>query len=119
MEAALEVAPDDSWTRTLLGLVYAQLGEIEDAATQLLQAADERRDDAEVQVLAAVAASAAGWQDSAHNAIALAEFAGEGADAELIEEARDQIEDGAEASREYLDEEIGPHALRERLNQPL
>jgi len=119
MEAALERAPDDSWTRTLLGLVYARLGEIEDAATQLLQAADERSDDAEVQVLAALAAAAAGWADAAQNAIARAEFAGEGADPDLIEDVREQIDEGAEASREYLDEEIGPHALRERLRQPL
>lgn len=119
MEQALERATDDSWTRVLLGLVYLQQGEIEDAAEQLIQAADERTDDAEAQVLAALAAAAAGWDDSALNTIARAEFATEAADSELIEEAREAIEDGAEAAREFLNDELAPHALRDRMMQPL
>ncbi|MGQ0813430.1 MAG: tetratricopeptide repeat protein [Gemmatimonadota bacterium] len=119
MEAALERAPDDSWTRLLLGLVYLQQGAIEDAAEQLLQAADERSDDAEAQILAALAAAAAGWQDAAQNTIARAEFAIEGADSELIEEAREQIEDGAEAAREFLEDAVAPGAFRDRMTQPL
>lgn len=119
MEAALERAPDDSWTRVLLGLIYLQLGEVEDAAEQLLQASEERTDDAEAQVLAALAAAAAGWDDAAQNTIARAEFASEGSDSEMIEEAREAIEDGAEAAREFLDEELAPYALRDRMTQPL
>lgn len=119
METALEQAADDSFTRVLLGLVYLQLGELEDAAEQLLQAAEERTDDAEAQVLAALAAAAAGWEDAAQNTIARAEFASEGMDNEMIEEAREQIDDGPEAAREFLDEEIAPYALRDRMTQPL
>jgi len=119
MERALELAPDDSWTRVLLGLLYLHQGEIEDAAEQLVQAADERTDDAEAQVLAALAAAAAGWEDVAQNTIARAEFASEGADSELFEDARETIEEGADAAREFLDNELAPYALRDRMTQPL
>jgi Flp pilus assembly protein TadD len=119
MEDALERASDDSWTRVLLGLVNLQLGLLEEAAEQLLQAAGERSDDAEAQVLAALAAAAAGWEAAAQNTIARAEYAAEGADKELIEEARDQIDDGAEAAREFLEQDIAPTALRDRMTQPI
>lgn len=119
METALEFAPDDSWTRVLLGLVFLQQGEIEVAAEQLIQAAEERPDDAEAQVLAALAAAAAGWEDVAHNTLARAEFANEGGDAELVEEVREHIEEGAAAAREFLETELAPFALRDRMTQPL
>ena len=119
MENALELAIDDSWTRVLLGLVHLQEGETELAAEQLLQAAEERPEDAEAQVLAALAAAAVGWADAAENTLARAEFASEGADSEMIEEAREQIEDGNDAAREYLEQEIAPYAMRDRMTQPL
>jgi protein O-GlcNAc transferase len=119
MEAALERAEDDSWTRLLLGLVYLQQGEIETAAEQLIQAADERTDDAEAQVIAALAAAAAGWDDAAESTLARAEFASEGVDSDLIEDAREQIHDGREAAREFLEQELAPYAMRDRMTQPL
>lgn len=119
MEAALERASDDSWTRLLLGLIYLQQNELEDAAEQLIQAADERTDDAEAQILAALAAMAAGWEAAAQNTIARAEFASEAADSELIEEAREAIDEGAEAAREFLLDDIAASALRDRITQPL
>lgn len=119
MEAALERAPDDSWTRVLLGLVLLKQGDLEEAAEQLLRAAEERDEDAEAQILAALTAMAAGWEDAALNTIARAEFAGDAVDAELIEEAREAIEEGQEAAREFLEEELAPHALRDRMIQPL
>ena len=119
MENALQLAPDDSWTRVLLGLIYLQQKELELAAEQLLQAAEERTDDAEAQVLAALGAAAAGWDDAAQNTIARAEFAAEGTDNELIEDAREAIEDGPEAAREFLEDEVAASALRDRMTQPL
>lgn len=119
MEVALDYAPDDSWTRLLLGLIDLQLGQIEEAATQLLQAADERADDAEAQVLAALAAAANGWADAAQNTMARAEYASEGADHELFEEARDVIDEGVDAALEFLEQELAPHTLRDRMMQPL
>jgi tetratricopeptide (TPR) repeat protein len=119
MESALEIAPDDSWTRVLLGLVNLELDDMEQGAEQLIRAADERTDDPEAQVLAALAAAAAGWDDAALTTIARVEFSAESFDEELLDEARDRIDEGAEAAREFLTEDIAPLVLRERLSQPL
>ncbi len=119
MESALELAPDDSWTRVLLGLVLLEVNETEQAAEQLLRAAEERPEDAEAQVLAALAAAAVGWEGAAQQTIARVEYAAESYDEEMLEEARERIDEDADAARELLTEEIAPVALRERLTQPL
>lgn len=120
MEQALELAPDDSWNRALLGLLHAEDGDMERAAEQLLRAAQERADDPEVQVAAALAAVAAGWDDAGHEALARADLGvEEAADRELIEEAEERIGAGADAAREMLRDTLGPSMLRERLREPL
>jgi protein O-GlcNAc transferase len=119
METALELAPDDSFTRVLLGLVQLETGEIEPAAEQLIRAAEERPEDAEAQVVAALAAAAAGWDDSAQQIIARVEFSTERIDEELLDEARDVIDEGGEPAMTFLSETVAPVALRERLTQPL
>lgn len=119
METALELAPDDSWTRVLLGLIQLENRELELAAEQLVRAADERPEDAEAQVIAALAAAAAGWEDAAHQTIARVEYSAETYDQELLDEARDRVDDGPTESLEFLTETVAPVALRERLTQPL
>ena len=119
METALDLAPDDSWTRVLLGLIQLENDEIEAAAEQLVRAADERPEDAEAQVIAALAAAAAGWEDAAHQTIARVEYSAETYDEELVDEARDRIDEGGRESLEFLTENVAPVALRERLTQPL
>src|SRR5690606_22969072 len=95
METALDIAPDDSWTRLILGLIYAELGRIEEAAEAIVQAAEAQEEDAEAQTLAAFAAAAA--------------------DAPMIAEAEDRILSGREASLAMLLESLGPSSLRDRL----
>lgn len=119
MEQTLALADDDSWTRTLLGLVYAEQGRGEEAAETLLRAADERPHDAEAQLLAALAAQAVGWDDAAQDALARAEFAEEGADAALLTEVDDRLASGADAAATFLRENLGPSILHDRLSQPL
>lgn len=119
MEATLEMAPDDSWTRVLLGLVYVETGSMEEAAETLIRAAEERTDDGEALVLAALAAAAAGWSEAAEDAIARVEYAAENMDAEVIEEARERIEDSADSARQLLTETLAPSVLHDRLMQPL
>jgi predicted Zn-dependent protease len=119
METALELAPDDSWTRVLLGLIYLEIDELEQSAEQLMRAADERTDDAEAQVVAALAAAAVGWEAAALSTIARVDFSGEDVDEELTEEARDRIEDGKAEALRFLTETVAPLTLRERLTQPL
>lgn len=119
MEAALELAPEDSWTRVLLGLVLLETEDLEQGAEQLVRAADERPEDAEAQVLAALAAAAAGWDAAALQTIARVEYSAEAFDEEMLDEARDRIDEGAAPAREFLTETVAPVALRERLTQPL
>jgi predicted Zn-dependent protease len=119
MERSLELAPDDSWTRVLLGLVYTQLGNLDEAAEQLVQAAAERSDDAEAQLLAALAAASVGWDDAAQDALARADYAPEPLDAQLLTDAEEAIVEGGDAARGLLLDTIVPSVLHERLAQPL
>jgi tetratricopeptide (TPR) repeat protein len=119
LEEALALAPDDSWTRVLFGLVLLEIGRAEDAAEELVRAAREREDDAEAILLGALAAASAGWDDAAEDLLARSEYAVEGADVKLLEEAEAAVRDGQEAARRLLRQSVGPSALRERLAQPL
>jgi predicted Zn-dependent protease len=119
METALDLAPEDSWTRLLLGLVYFELGRGSDGAEMLIAASRERTDDAEAQILASLAAAAAGWDDAAEEALARAEYAVEGTDAALLSEVGDRIAAGADSARAMLTDELAPSALHDRLTQPL
>jgi superkiller protein 3 len=119
METALELAPDDSWTRMLLGLIQLEVADVEQGAEQLLRAADERPEDAEAQVVAALAAAVVGWDGAAQQTIARVEYAAEQFDEEMLDEARDRIDNGPDAAREFLMETVAPVALRDRLMQPL
>lgn len=116
-EAALDLAPNDSWTRVLLGLVYGEMDRLEDAAEMLNQAAKDRGDDAEALVLAALSAAAMGWEDAAEDLLARAEYAVEGADARMLEEAADRVHTGADAARAFFVEAFAPSALHDRLTQ--
>jgi Flp pilus assembly protein TadD len=119
-EQTLSLAPDDSWTRVLLGLVYGELNDDEQAAEALLQAADQRLDDAEAQLLAALAAAAVEWNDVAITVLEKAAFAEEGIDPELLEEARERLEeDDPAAARAFLRDTVAPAALHDRLLQPI
>ena len=118
-EQTLDMVPEDSWTRVLLGLVQLEAGEDEVAAETLLKAAQERPEDAEAQILAALAAGSVGWEDAAIDVIARADYASEGVDQELLEEAREKLEDGNEATRAFLRDVLAPSALHDRLNQPI
>lgn len=118
-EEALALAPDDSWTRILYGLVLAELDRHETAAEELVRAAREREHDAEALVLGALAAAGEGWDDAAEELLARSEYAVEGADVKMLEEAESAVRAGTEAARRMLRTALGPSALRERLQQPL
>jgi predicted Zn-dependent protease len=119
MELALDLAPEDSWTRLLVGLLHLELGDVEEGATALLEAAAERDTDFEAQVLAALAAATQGWEDRAHEALARADLADEGRDIELLAEIEERLAVGPAAARELLFENLAPAILHERLIQPL
>jgi Flp pilus assembly protein TadD len=119
LEEALALAPDDSWTRVLYGLVLVELDRMEEAAEELVHAGRERDHDAEALILAALAAAVADWLDSAEELLAKAEYAVEGVDVKVLEEAEAAVHGAEGAARRLLRETLGPTALRERLAQPL
>lgn len=119
LETALELAPDDSWTRVVLGLVLLEMGRDEEAAEELVRAARDRDDDAEAMVLGALVAAARGWDDAAEELLATAEYAAEGADIKLLDEAEQALRAGADRARAFLRTTLGPSALRERISAPL
>ena len=119
LEEALAMAPDDSWTRVLHGLVLFELDRREEAAEELVRAAQERDHDAEAILLGALAAAGRGWDGAAEDLLARAEYAAEGADIKLLQEAENAIRAGEASADRMLRETLGPSALRERLQQPL
>jgi len=119
LERSLDLAPDDQWTRILLGLVYVETEQLESAAEELLRAAAEVTEDGEAQLLAALAAAAVGWEDAAQDALARADYLPEPIDAELLAEVTERVDEGEEASREFLRETFAPGVLHDRLIQPI
>lgn len=119
LEEALALAPEDSWTRVLYGLVLQEGDRQEEAAEELVRAAQEREYDAEAIILGALAAAGQGWDDTAEDLLARSEFVAEGADIQMIQEAESALRSGPEAAARLLRISIGPSALRERLQQPL
>jgi len=115
LEAALE-CEDDAWVRALFGLALLEAGRTEEGAESLHRASLERLDDGELQLLAALAAAAEGWEDEAWNALARAEATD--ADPEVVRDVEESIDEGAEAARELLAAEFAPSALRARLATP-
>lgn len=119
MGEALSLAHDDSWTRVLLGLVELELDHIDTAAELLIEASNERPEDGEAQILAALAAAAAGWDDAAQDAFARAGYAAEPVDRELLDDVDDRITSGPTPARALLLDTVAPAALHDRLTQPL
>lgn len=119
MEEAIVLAPDDSWTRFLLGLVRIEDRDLEGGAEALLAAAADRIEDPEAQMLAALAASSAGWDDRAEEAFARVAHSPEPLDPALHAEVDAAITAGSDAARALLLEDLVPSVLRERLIQPI
>jgi len=118
-EAALELQEEDSWTRLLVGLVYLELGRVEEGAEAVVRAASERPEDGEAQAVAALSAAAAGWDDAAQDALARAELAADPPSTELMAEIEERIAAGPEAARTLLVDTLAPSILHDRLGQPL
>lgn len=119
LEETLVLAPDDSWTRVLYGLVLLELDRGEEAAEELVRAGQERDYDPEAMLLGALAAASQEWDDAAEELLARSEYAAEGADIKLIQETETAVRAGPEAARRMLNSSLGPSTLRERLQQPL
>ena len=117
LEGALALSAGDSWLRGVLGLALVDAGRGEEGAEHLHAAAEERVEDVEVQLVAALAMGAQGWESSAWEAAARAAAAADGSERELVTEVEDALEAGPEAAERLLREDLAPSFLRERLLQ--
>ncbi len=112
---ALDLDADDGWTHTVLGLALVAEGRIDESALELDLGARLREDDAEAQILAALAHAALEFDDGAWEMLERGRLRAEGTDALMVSEAEERMEDGPDAARRLLKGTIAPSALRERL----
>ena len=112
---ACSADPEDGWARALAGLVLVSLGRIEDGLGDLLSAADLRPEDVEIALLAALASAVCDDLDRAYELIERARFRAVAGDLPIVEAVLERVDDGREASEEFLAEELASSALRERL----
>lgn len=116
---SVDLEEGDGWGQVVLGLVEAELGRMEEAARDLSSGARLRPQDVDVQFLAALAASASGYEDLAYEMMERGRQVAEAGDLPILEAVEGSIEDGAEASNTLLVQELLSGALRERLmNRP-
>jgi predicted Zn-dependent protease len=115
MAGAVERDPGNPHLRLLYALSLLQERQIEEAAEELHRAAEDLPEDGEAQLLAAVTFGALDWADEAWNALARAELSPVAPSLELLQEAEGILEAGPEAAETFLQEQIAPSMLRERL----
>jgi Flp pilus assembly protein TadD len=109
---------DDAWLRGLYGLALLETPDrAEEGAEHLYKSSRERPEDLEIHLLSALASAAEGWEDEAWAAVARAEDAADPLDRDVLAEVEEAVEDGPEAARDFLREQLGPSLLRDRLHQ--
>ncbi|NNM04308.1 MAG: tetratricopeptide repeat protein [Gemmatimonadetes bacterium] len=112
---SMDLDPGEGWSQVVLGLVEAELDRMEEAARDLSEAARLRPMDVEAQLLAALAAEAAGWEDLAYEMMERGRQGALPGDLHLVETVEARLEDGPDATNSFFREELLPGALRERL----
>ncbi len=112
---ATSLDPNDGWPRVLLGLVLSEVDRMDEAAGDLSAGAHLRPEDFEAQLLAALAACAVGWGDTAYEMVERARQVALSGDLSEVEEVAERVEAGAARSLEFLVTTMAPGTLRERL----
>ena len=114
----LQDAGEDGWTDPIRALAMLDAGHMHDAAELLYALAEAEPEDVELQILAALACAAEGWEEAAWNALARGELVATEEDRLLLAEAEERIETSPEAAQELLLEDLAPSVLRRRLLEP-
>jgi tetratricopeptide (TPR) repeat protein len=112
---AVRLDPDDGWPRVVLGLMLVEAGRLEEAVTDLLEGAHLRGDDLEAQLVAALASCAAGADGPAWEMLERGRLHAEHEDAALVADVEERLDDGVEAARALLVDEMVPEMLTRRL----
>ena len=112
---SVDLDQGEGWSLVVMGLLEAELGEMEEAARDLSEGARLRPDDVEAQLLAALAAMGAGWEDLAYEMLERGRQTAQAGDLPLLERVEGRLDGEGEDSLFLLKEELLPGALRERL----
>lgn len=112
---SVDLDPGEGWSMVVMGLVEAELGLMEEAVRDLSEGARLRPEDVEAQLLAALAAEAAGWDDLAYEMLERGRLGADSADLPLLEAVEGLLPEGESESAGLLMQEVLPGALRERL----
>jgi len=114
---AVRLDPEDGWVRTVFGLLLLEAGRDEEAIGELISGARANSDDVDAQLAAALASAAAGFDDEAAEMLERARILAAEGDLALVADVEDRIDEGAEAAREFLREDVAPDLLRGRLQE--
>ncbi len=112
---SVDLDPGEGWVQVVMGLVEAELTRFEEAARDLSEGARIRPQDVEAQLLAALVAEVAGWEDLAYEMMERGRQGATAGDLPLLEVVEARLDEGGEGAKVLLLQELLPGALRERL----
>jgi tetratricopeptide (TPR) repeat protein len=112
---SVDLDQGEGWSLVVMGLLEAELGDLDEAARDLSEGARLRPGDVEAQLLAALTAKGAGWEDLAYEMLERGRQGAQPGDLPLLEAVEERLEEEGEASEVFLSQELLPGALRERL----
>ena len=116
---SVDLDPAEGWGKVVLGLIEADLDRMEESARDLSEGARLRPHDVEAQLLAALAAGAAGWEDLAYEMMERGRQGALPGDLPLLESVESRLDEGSEGAKAFFLQELLTGALRERLmNRP-
>ncbi len=115
LSRSVDLDPTEGWAQVVQGLVEAELGLWEEASRDLSEGARARPQDVEAQLLAALAAEVAGWEDLAQEMMERGRQGALPGDVPLVEAVEGRLDEGSESAEGFLVQELLPGALRERL----
>lgn len=112
---AVRLDPEDGWQRVVLGLLLLEDERLEEGLGELAEGARRSPDDVEAQLLAALAAGAAGQDDLAWEMLERGRMRGAEGDMPLVLEVEERLDAGASSAHALLMDEGVPDSLRSRL----
>jgi tetratricopeptide (TPR) repeat protein len=116
---SVDLDPGEGWSQVVLGLVEAELDRLEEAARDLSEGARLRPFDVEAQLLAALAAEAAGWEDLAYEMLERGRQGSLPGDLPLLDAVETRLDQGMASAKDFFLQDLLSGALRERLmNRP-
>ncbi len=112
---AVRLEPAEGWQHIVLGLLLLEDDRLEEGLGELTEGARLSPDDVEAQLLAALAAGAAGRDELAYEMLERGRMRGEEGDMPLVLEVEERLDAGPSSARALLMEEGVPDSLRSRL----